>query len=110
MKYTTFEHLSHANVIMHVVPTEHQQCNNDYSTKCNVIMHVVPTEHQAPFVKVIIGLVRHQAPFVKFIRLVRRQAPFVEVIRLVRRQAPFVRLYYAMTQLKCNDINIINSY
>jgi len=73
-------------------------------------MHVVPTEHQAPFAKVIIGPLRHQAPFVKVNRLVRRQAPFVKVIRLVRRQAPFAGLCHAMTQLKCNDINIINSY
>ena len=39
-------------------------CNFNFLT-----MHVVPTEHQAPFVKVIIGLVRHQAPSFKSFNL-----------------------------------------
>jgi len=89
---------------MQIMQQQHQQCNNNDSTMQQRLLNkiqynyaLVPTEHQAPFVKVIIGLVRHQSPFVK-------------VNRLVRRQAPFIGLCYAMTQLKCNDINIINSY
>jgi len=55
---------------MQIMQQQHRQCNNnDYSTKCNVIMHVVPTEHQAPFAKVIIELVRLHPPSLKSFNL-----------------------------------------
>jgi len=85
--------------------------------QCNMIMHVVPTEHQVPFAKVIIRLVRLQPPSLKSYSTCQATTPSAKVIFDLSGYNP-LRLTMlmqrhnlnAMTQLKCNDINILNSY